>query len=360
MGGQSDEHQISLKSGETVMLCLASKKYPVKPVLIRTDGLWEVPPGFAGDSPSGLSTDPSRWFSGRGLPVEEALGALRRDGVEAIFIALHGPMGEDGTVQGLLEVAGFPYTGPGVAAAAITMDKRLTKEIFRAASVSTPRYFVIGPESRGTGASMDWKAELARGLEKFPLPWILKPNRLGSSVGIVIARSGEEFLQRAAEAERYLPWISAAGSREQGGELLVEEFLEGKELSCGVIALNGTPRALPPIEIRPVAGEFFDFRAKYTPGATEEICPAPVSGEITRKVQELAVRVHRALRCDPLSRSDFILESSGALQALEINTIPGMTSNSLIPLSAGKAGIDLGDLFEGMVHHAVRRSGRMG
>ncbi len=354
MGGQSGEHEISRKSGETVALHLSSR-YLVKPILIDTEGLWEVP---AGDLGNPISREASQWFSGTRLTLEEALAVLRAEGVDVVFIALHGPMGEDGTVQGLFEIAGLSYTGPEVTAAAVTMDKRLTKEILRAASIPTPRSFVVGPEVRGDQDSVDWDLVMELGFQNFPLPWVVKPNRLGSSVGVAIIRTRDEFLLLAAGAEPYLPWISPKGYREQGGELLVEEFISGRELSCGVVALEGEPRALPPIEIRPVTSPFFDYQAKYTPGATEEICPAEIPEETTREVQELSVRVHQTFRCDPLSRTDFILDPSGLLYVLEINSIPGMTSNSLIPLSAGKAGIELGELFEGMVEHAVRRSGR--
>jgi D-alanine-D-alanine ligase len=289
--------------------------------------------------------------------VEEALGRLRQEGVEVAFIALHGPRGEDGTVQGLLEIAGIPYTGPQVTSAAATMDKRLTKEVLRAAGIPTPRSFQVGPEAPRVAGKVDWRRILLGGQECFPFPWVLKPNRLGSSVGVFIAEDGEQFLKQALEAERYLPW-ARGGHPERGGEILVEEFIRGRELTCGVAALaDGLPRPLPPIEIRPVSRAFFDYHAKYTPGATEEICPAPLTPDLTRQVQALAVAVHRALRADPLSRTDFIVDAEGTPQVLEINTIPGMTATSLIPLSASRAGLDLGALLRALVEHAVRRAG---
>jgi D-alanine-D-alanine ligase len=265
-------------------------------------------------------------------------------------------------------MVGLPYTGPEVTAAAVAMDKQLTKEILIARSIPTPRYFAISadaPRRRATPggpggdvAGIDWPAVLREGLRKFPLPWVLKPNCLGSSVGVVIARSEPELLRLASGVERFLPWASG-GAPEQGGEILVEEFIEGRELTCGVIATEGSgPRALPPIEIRPVSSKFFDYEAKYTPGASEEICPAPIPPALTREVQDMAIAVHRAVRADPLSRTDFILDPHGKLHVLEINTIPGMTATSLIPLSAGKAGIDLGDLLRSLVEHALRRAGR--
>jgi D-alanine-D-alanine ligase len=356
MGGQSAERDVSIRSGTTVALRLASPPYAVKPVLIRDDGRWEVPAGFLGE---GLSLRAEDWFRGAPLPVEEALGALR-SGTDVVFIALHGPMGEDGTVQGLLEVLGIPYTGPEVTAAAVTMDKRLTKDVIRAAGIPTPRSFPVNRLAPRGGGRIAWPVILDHGLRSFPLPWVLKPNRLGSSVGITIARSADDFLRLAVEAERFLPWAAPGATGEERGELLIEEFVAGRELTCGVVSMDGAPRPLPPIEIRPVGHSFFDYEAKYTPGATEEICPAPVSPDVTARVQELAVAVHQALGADPLSRTDFILDASGTPQVLELNAIPGMTATSLIPLSAGKAGIDLGDLLAGIVEHGLRRAGRKG
>ncbi len=354
MGGQSAERDVSLKSGETVVEKLACEHYLVKPVAIHADGSWEVPGGYLG---RGITDRPGDWFSGTALAVEKAIGRLRAEGVEVAFIALHGPRGEDGTVQGLLEMAGIPYTGPQVTSAAATMDKRLTKEVLRASGIPTPRYFSVGPEAPRSGGRVDWRRLLRWGQDSFPFPWVLKPNRLGSSVGVFIAKDGEQFLSMAGEAEGFIPWATG-GHPELGGEILVEEFIQGRELTCGVAALaDGMPRPLPPIEIRPVSRAFFDYHAKYTPGATEEICPAPLSPDLTRQVQALAVAVHRALRADPLSRTDFILDSGGTPQVLEINTIPGMTATSLIPLSASRAGLDLGALLRGLVEHAVRRAG---
>jgi D-alanine-D-alanine ligase len=357
MGGQSAERDVSLASGETVTRRLVGEAHRVKPVAIHADGLWEVPLGWIGE---GIPETPRDWFSGAGRPPEEALARLRAEGTEVVFVSLHGPFGEDGTVQGFLEVVGMPYTGPETTAAALAMDKRLTKEVLRAAGLPTPPSFTIGPESRRPEGGIDWRAVLERGRGGFPLPWVLKPNRLGSSMGVSIVRDAEQFLVAGREAERYLPWAAPDGRPERGGELLIEEFVPGRELTCGVVALEGEARALPPIEIRPRARPFFDYKAKYTVGASEEICPAPLSPEDTRRVTDLALSIHRLVRADPLSRSDFILDPEGQLQVLEINTIPGMTGTSLIPLSAAKAGLDLGALLSGMVEHALRRAGRAG
>jgi D-alanine-D-alanine ligase len=324
-------------------------------VAIHADGLWEVPRGSLGD---GLPWSAADWFSGSGSSLDVALELLLAGGTDAVFVALHGPMGEDGTVQGLLEMAGLPYTGPEVTAAAVAMDKRLTKELLRAAGIPTPRYFPVGPGTARATGGIDWEAVLEQGRRSFGFPWVLKPNRLGSSVGVAIVRDAAEFREAARASERHLPWARPGGAVERGGSLLVEEFVEGRELTCGVLALGGAARALPPIEIRPVSRPFFDYQAKYTPGASEEICPAPLDAAMTARVEGLAVAVHSALGCDPLSRTDFILDRGGTPQVLEINTIPGMTATSLIPLACRSAGLDLGDVFRGLVEHALRRAGR--
>lgn len=345
MGGTSAEREVSLVTGATVVDQL-QRRHAVKPVEILPDGTWRVARGFANGGPglkasSGL-TEPPRH------PLEAARGLLV-DGVEVIFNALHGPLGEDGTIQGFLRVLGLPFTGPDVIPAAVTMDKTLTKRVLVSVGVRTPRFFVVRAGERAPGP-VQWRAILDREVSRVPLPWILKPNRLGSSVGVAIFRTREEVEARADHV--LASWPAHALS----DDLLVEEAISGRELTCGVLEGRGPARALLPIEIRPRSSAFFDYDAKYVPGASEELCPAPLSPEETRRVQETALRVHETFQCAPLSRTDLFLTPEGDLQVLEVNTLPGMTPTSLVPLAASQEGLSLLDLFERIVDHAVARA----
>jgi D-alanine-D-alanine ligase len=352
MGGTSAEREISIETGLCVATHLAPRR-PVKPVVIRPDGSWRWVRGFLG---AGLSPDPESWSRGESLPVLTALSRLREDKIAVVFNALHGPGGEDGSFQGLLQHAGIPFTGPDVTAAAVTMDKCLAKYSLQGAGFHTPRFFRL---PRGSaGAAIDSEEFVEKRLPRVPFPWIVKPKSLGSSVGVKIFRQPNEFLEWARE-------LRSRGSRHGDQDLsvedyFVEEFLSGRELTCGVLETGGPPQALPPVEIRPKKSRFFDEYSKYTPGATDEICPAPLDEEETAALQSLAVGVHRLFGCEPLSRTDVIRLDDGTFTVLELNTLPGMTSTSLIPLSAEKQGIPLEDLFDSLLEHALRRAARHG
>ena len=344
MGGPSAERDVSLNSGRTVVRELA-QSYRVKPVQILPDGLWEAPQGCVQDA---LPVDPKSCFTGDGLPSTRAVERLLEEGVDVVFNALHGPMGEDGTVQGFLSTLGIPFTGPGVIPAAVTMDKRLSKHVMRSAGIGTCPFFTLRAVDLRSGP-VDWGQVVDRESAAVGFPWVLKPNRLGSSVGVAFLQNRAEVVARAQQVID--SWPESAWH----DDLLVERAASGRELTCGVIEMNGKPRALPPIEIRPKTGGFFDYHAKYTPGATEEICPAPLDPHETAAVEETAIEVHRLLQCAPLSRTDMFLTPENQLEVLEINTLPGMTDTSLIPLSASKAGISLAELLGALLDHALAR-----
>jgi D-alanine-D-alanine ligase len=318
----------------------------VKPVEIHADGAWELARGFVGEE---LSTSSEEWFVGEKQEALDALTRLRHDGIDVVFNALHGPGGEDGTIQGMLRFAGLAFTGPDVAVAAVTMDKRLTKLALDAVGILVPAGVDL---PRRSGKGLEWPLWTEETRAVLPFPWIVKPNCLGSSVGIEVFETADEFVARAVAVgdDLWRPRPEIAGSG-----FLIESVVAGRELTCGVLETDGPPRALPPIEIRPRTSEFFDYEAKYTPGATEEICPAPLDEAQNRAVQEIAVRVHTLFECAPLSRVDLFLTDTGELIVLEINTLPGMTDTSLIPQSAKAAGISLECLFGDLVAHALRR-----
>lgn len=259
--------------------------------------------------------------------------------IDVAFIGMHGPWGEDGTLQGLLDILGIPYVGSGVLASSLAMDKVMAKQVMRGAGIDVPRDAVVtrAGYARDPGAA-------AKAAQEIGYPVFVKPVRQGSSFGAAIVERPDQLGAAVADALRY------------DDRALVEEMLSGTELTVGVIGADEDLTALPVIEIV-TTRTFFDYKAKYDPAITQEICPARVPDDVATRAQELALRAHRALGCDDLSRTDMIL-AGGRLAALEVNTIPGMTANSLLPKAARVAGIPFGDLLERLIALALERAGR--
>lgn len=248
--------------------------------------------------------------------------------IDFAFILLHGLHGEDGTVQGMLDLLGIPYQGSGVLGSAIAMDKHLAKELYRLNGLPVAKWEIISP-----GKAYD-PADL---IAKLGLPIVVKPVRDGSSLGLTIAHNEMELLAGIR---------MAMGS---GREIMVEQYIGGRELTVGVLG-NEQLEALPIIEIVPGEGyAFFDYNAKYKPGASAEICPAPVSAEVWQQAQHYAVEAHRVLRLRGYSRTDMRLDAEERLFLLETNTIPGMTSTSLLPQAAAVYGLDFSSFLERLV-----------
>lgn len=336
MGGRTAEHEISLASGAMVCANLDRRRYLVKPVVISRDGRWRAPRGYPAAAPRAAA---GLRYGAAG----DAITRLVRDRVDCVFIAMHGPYGEDGTIQGLLEMLDIPYTGSDVCASALAMDKIKAKEIYRAHGIPTPAFCVI--EAR------DWRTrrvEIVRGVgRRVGFPCFLKPARLGSSVGVRRCRSADEFARRASSSFRY------------GDRLLAEKLVEGIELTCAVLDTPGgrPPIALPPTEIFPRDRAYFDYSAKYTPGMSVEITPARIGAAMTARVQRLALRAHAALGCSGMSRTDMIVRGRTPA-VLETNTIPGMTRTSLLPQAARAAGLDFPRLLDRVIAVAIERHRR--
>jgi len=235
---------------------------------------------------------------------------------------IHGTFGEDGQLQALLDARGVPYTGEGAAASRIAFDKLASKKLFDAAGVPTPHWEILLPGARPT----------------LPLPLVVKAPREGSSVGVHLVR--EESALEAA----------LAGCAALDREILVEELVEGRELTVGIIG----DRALAVVEIRPHEG-FYDYAHKYTKGASDYFCPAPLDDETTRRVQETALAAHRALGLEVYSRVDILRRPDGSLFVLEANTIPGMTETSLLPKAAAAAGLGFLGLCEEIARLSLQR-----
>lgn len=343
MGGPSPEREVSLKSGMQVIRALDPTRYDVLPVEITREGQWLPRPELlrlggpeASPGPAGVSV-PAR-AEGRltPCPIDKVVG----DGaVDVAFIALHGPYGEDGTVQGLLELLGIPYTGSGVLASALAMDKLRSRQVLQATGVPVPAYVVVDG-----GAWPGIQGEIAaRVVRDLGYPCVVKPNALGSSIGVTIVQA-EDALSGAVE--------QALG---YGSVVLIEEYLRGTELTCAILEdpETGVARALPLIEIVPKR-EFFTYEAKYEPGASEEIIPARVPAALTRRAEQVALRAHRALGCVGFSRVDLFLVDGNVI-VLELNTIPGLTAGSLMPLAARAANIEFSELLSRMIASALRR-----
>jgi len=281
MGGLSAEREVSLNSGAAVLAALVANGYRAV-----------------------------------GIDVGRDLGArLAEEGIEVAFIALHGRFGEDGSVQGLLEMMGIPYTGSGVLASALAINKVFSKVMFRSAGLTVAPYQVL---RRGEQLNL-----------AFALPVVVKPSQEGSSVGVSIVREPGQMEAALSEAFKY------------DKEILIERFIEAREVQVGI--LDG--EALGAIEIVP-KGEFYDFEAKYTAGGAEHILPARLPAAIYADVLRAGEKAHASLGCDCYSRVDFLVTSAGECYILEVNTLPGMTDLSLLPEIARGAGIDFAQLVE--------------
>ena len=293
MGGPSTEAEVSRRSGGAILKALLSKGYPAV-------GMELNPPTFA-----------------------EEIQKLRP---AIVFNALHGKYGEDGVLQGTLDMLGIPYTGSGVRAAALTMDKLTAKRIFRAEGVATPRFLCIHESERDAQTAERVRAE-------FGLPLVVKAPEQGSSIGVYIVTCEEDLQPAMDEAFSY------------GNEVLIEEFIHGRELTVAVRGTSSHAEALPVIEITTTSGRY-DYESKYTPGASAHIVPAEISEECTAAVQQLAVRAFQACGCAGVARIDVMLSDAGEPYAIEVNAVPGMTATSLVPDAARAVGIDFPELCE--------------
>ncbi len=345
-GGASAERDISLATGAQIAASLPADRYEAVlldplALMARNPALSEAQRAsaralLAGGGridqahtlPKGLEADIER-ASGALVPATRALAA-DGEGVDVVFVALHGTWGEDGRLQGMLDLLGIPYTGSGVLASALAMDKVMAKAVLERSGLDVPQGVVV--------ASGDDPAA-----RTVPLPAFVKPVAQGSSVGAAIVERENELAGAIAEALRH------------DARAMVEELVRGTELTCAVIG-NDELTALPVIEIT-TERAFFDYPAKYDEGLSQEIVPARIPPELARRVREAAVVAHRALGCRGMSRTDFIA-THDRLVTLEVNTIPGMTANSLLPKAARAAGISFAELVERLVRWALEDAAR--
>ncbi|GHI87182.1 D-alanine--D-alanine ligase family protein [Streptomyces xanthophaeus] len=357
-GGRSSEHAISVVTAGAVLRSIDRSKYEVLPIGITTDGRWAL----TADAPErmaiadGRLPDAGRLAESEGsvvLSVDPASrevvytepGAVPKalGEVDVVFPVLHGPYGEDGTLQGLLELSGIPYVGSGVLASAVGQDKDYMKRVFTSFGLRVGPYVTIRPR--------EWEADrdAARGkildfAAEHGWPLFIKPARAGSSIGITKVDEPSGLDAALQEARRHDP------------KIIVEALLRGREIECGVLEFEDGPRASAPAEIPPVSShDFYDFEAKYIDSASG-IVPAPLTPEQTAEVQKLAIEAFEAASCEGLVRADFFLTEDGTFVINEINTMPGFTPISMYPRMWQETGVEYQELVDLLIQAALRRS----
>ncbi|MER6112848.1 D-alanine--D-alanine ligase family protein [Streptomyces hirsutus] len=357
-GGRSSEHGISVVTAGAVLKAIDRTKYDVLPIGITRDGRWAL----TADEPDRMAITDRRQPSvdqltdaAEGtvvLPLDPANrevvytepGAVPKalGEVDVVFPVLHGPYGEDGTLQGLLELSGVPYVGSGVLASAVGQDKEYMKRVFTSFGLKVGPYVVIRPR--------EWENDEPAARKKIidfagehGWPLFVKPARAGSSIGITKVDDLSGLDEAIAEAQRHDP------------KILVEATLRGREIECGVLEFEDGPRASVPAEIPPPdAHAYYDFEAKYI-DSTPGLVPAPMTGEETAEVRRLAVEAFEAAGCEGLVRADFFLTEDGEFVINEINTMPGFTPISMYPKMWQATGIEYPELVDLLVQAALRR-----
>jgi D-alanine-D-alanine ligase len=300
MGGWSREREISLRSGQKVFESLKRQGFNVLAIDVARD-----------------------------IPQ-----VLRKNKIEVAFIVLHGKPGEDGTIQGLLETMGIMYTGSGVLASALAIDKLISKRIFLSEGVPTPSYIPLLSED-------DANPVKTRAVKELGLPLVAKPRAEGSSIGVEIIRSAEQIPS------------SVLKLREAFGDLLLEEYVPGMTATCGILGTGTQTKALPVLELVPKQ-EFYNYEAKYTKGATQFIIPARLDEEVYKSTQEIALNAHQVLGGWGFSRVDMVISPDGKPYVLELNTMPGMTELSDLPAEAEADGMSYDELVLEMLYSAQR------
>lgn len=305
MGGQSSEREVSLRTGQAVYQSLIRRGYDAVTIDV-TDHLYED---------------------------------LKNRKVAIAFLSLHGPGGEDGTIQGFLDTIGMPYTGSGVTASAVGMHKGVTKTVLAAYDIPVPAGTVV---IRGRTPSLTTTLKTA----KLKLPVVVKPASQGSTIGVTIVRQVKQWRDALALAHQYET------------EAMVEAYIPGHEVTVGVLGRAvGAPRVLPAVEIVAPDG-FYDFTAKYQKNMTRYLCPASLPARVLQRIGALGRRAYQVLGCDGAARVDLRITPKGRPYVLEVNTVPGMTETSLLPMAAAQAGIDYDSLVEWILQSALDRAGR--
>jgi D-alanine-D-alanine ligase len=346
-GGKSAEHEVSLNSAQNVMRALDKSKYEVVPIGISKEGQWLLRGDPLAALTGGQSTLPHLLESGyqivddlsHGREVIPGSHAASLPAVDVIFPVLHGPFGEDGTVQGLLELADIPYVGAGVLSSAVGMDKAAMKDLFRSHDLPTPQYLVV--------KRIEWERTPERVVERVTqaigYPCFVKPANMGSSVGVSKVHRLEELAPALNDAAHY------------DRKLLLEVAVPGaREIECSVLG-NDDPIASVPGEIVP-GHEFYDYAAKYLDDSSNLLIPAPIDPELTQRIRDIAIAAFLALDCAGMARVDFLLaRGTHELYVSEVNTIPGFTRISMYPKLWEASGLSYSELIDRLIQLALER-----
>jgi len=308
-GGPSAEYDVSLNSARAIRDNLSRKKYSLIDVHITKDEVWVV---------DGEKQDQNR-----------ALEVLKT--VDLAVLAVHGTFGEDGKLQKLLDDHEIVFTGSGAEASALAMDKVRAGNVFAGAGLLVPKTFIATTAEEAEKVS-----------KNLDLPLVVKPVSQGSSVGVSIVR----------EAGQLKEAVKLAFQHDQ--QIIIQEFIAGREVSCGVLEVGGSVESLPPTELIPAEADFFDYHAKYTPGATNEVTPPEMPEKVIKHIQDLAIKAHQAIGCQDYSRTDMFVRGD-EIFLIEINTLPGMTETSILPQQAAAAGISFQKLIDTLIQSALAR-----
>jgi len=331
-GGVSEEREVSLDSARAVTDSLIRMGYDVSVIdsatgksLLDSNGKYLLEKDHDAGSKIALKQADT-------LALTKSLKSIDYKDTDLVFIALHGGQGEDGTVQAILHLAGIKYTGSGMLASAVAMNKAFAKQLVRHENILTPDWLLFK------------ESDLARPqivaeniMTHFNMPVIVKPNNSGSTVGLSLVKDTNELFDAVESAASVT------------GEVLAEQYIRGREITAAI--LNGKP--LPLVEIIP-AGELYDYQCKYTKGKSKYICPAEIPADITSDIQQSAEKIYKIIGCEGLARVDFIMSEQNQAYFLEVNTLPGMTELSLAPMAAKEAGIDFDDLVDHICQSALK------
>lgn len=340
MGGPSDEHEVSLSTGKQILNALDKDKYSISSVTIGKDGKWLLSNQNKLDTQHGDQSSEEKSLTT--IETGRAIDQMKSSGnkIDVALIAMHGKFGEDGTIQGLLESVGIPYTGSGVLASALAMDKVRSSELFLYHGLLVPEFMHYSKN--------EWQKDGENIIQsiknKFGFPCVIKPTDSGSSVGVTIVKKFEN-LKSAIEL-----------AFEKSNTIMAQEFISGREVTCGVLDFGGDigEKALTPTEIIPKNSDFFDYKAKYTPGASNDITPPNMEKDIIEKIQAIALKAHTILGCSGMSRTDMMVLGDD-IYVLETNTIPGMTPTSLLPQEAQAEGISFPQLLDRIIQSALKK-----
>lgn len=340
-GGKSAEHEVSLQSARNVIDALDKDKYEVIPIGIDKNGKWQLNTTanylLNTNNPKLIKLNKSNkevalYAQGQGALTSINNNSEMKGKIDVIFPVMHGPFGEDGSMQGLLKLAGVPFVGPSVLGSAVGMDKDVMKRLLRDAGIPIGKFVAVREND---------KIDFNKIKKILGLPMFIKPANMGSSVGISKVRNEKEFKKGIVDAFKF------------DRKILIEEFIEGREIECALLG-NDMPMASVPGEI--VANQdFYSYDAKYIDTGSQSIIPAPIDKKTTKKIQELAIKTFQALNCEGMSRVDFFLKKNGTVLVNEINTIPGFTDISMYPKLWEASGISVSKLLDRLIELSIER-----